>query len=152
MESLQGALEATDWEALYKPHGKDIDGITDCISDYIGFCIDNTIPTKEVCCYPNNKPWVTSNLKVLPNEKKRAFRSGDHAEVKRVHRELKLSIRESEENYRRKLESKLENNNTRGVWRGMREITSFQRKGGRTAKGNKQRANETYPPPSSPSC
>ena len=51
MESLQGALEATDWDALYKPHGEDIDGITDCVSDYIGFCIDNTIPTEEVRCY-----------------------------------------------------------------------------------------------------
>ena len=142
MESLQGALEATDWEALYKPHGEDIDGITDCVSEYIGFCMDNTIPTKEVRCYPNNKPWVTSDLKALLNEKKRAFRSGDRAELKRVQRELKHSIRESKEKYRRKLEFKLENNNTRDVWRGMREITGFQRRGGGTAEGNVQRANE----------
>ena len=51
-------------------------------------------------------------------------------------------FRESKENYRRKLESKLENNNTRDVWRGMSEITGFQRKGGGTAEGNEQRANE----------
>ena len=31
MESLQGALEATDWDALYQPHTEDIDGITQCI-------------------------------------------------------------------------------------------------------------------------
>ena len=48
METLRGALEATDWDALYEPHGEDIDGLTDCVSEYIGFCIDNTIPTKEV--------------------------------------------------------------------------------------------------------
>ena len=47
METLRGALEATDWDALYEPHGEDIDGITDCVSEYIGFCIDNTIPTKK---------------------------------------------------------------------------------------------------------
>ncbi|XP_069375176.1 uncharacterized protein [Paralichthys olivaceus] len=50
MESLRGALEATHWDALYEPHGEDIDGLTDCVSEYIGFCIDNTIPTKEVRC------------------------------------------------------------------------------------------------------
>ena len=86
--------------------------------------MDNTIPTKEFRCYPNNKPWVTSDLKALLNERKRAFRSGDLQ-----------SIRESKDYYRRKLEYKLENN-TRDIWSGMREITSFQGKGGGTAKGN----------------
>ncbi|XP_041827603.1 uncharacterized protein LOC121631042 [Melanotaenia boesemani] len=142
METLRGALEATDWDALYEPHGEDIDGLTDCVSDYIGFCIENTIPTKEVRCYPNNKPWVTSNLKILLNEKKRAFRSGDRAELKRVQRELKHSIRESRDNYRRKLEHKLGDNNIRDVWRGMREITGFQRRGGGAAEWDRQRANE----------
>lgn len=56
METLHGALEATDWNAQYKLHGEDIDGIVDCISEYIGFGIENSIPTKEICCYPNNKP------------------------------------------------------------------------------------------------
>ncbi|KAK0132218.1 hypothetical protein N1851_032982 [Merluccius polli] len=64
MDTLRGVLEATDWDALNEPHGEDIDGLTDCVSEYIGFCIDNTIPTKEVRCYPNNKPWVTSDLNI----------------------------------------------------------------------------------------
>lgn len=141
METLRGALEATDWDALYEPHGEDIDGLTDCVSEYIGFCIDNTIPTKEVRCYPNNKPWVTSDLKALLNEKKRAFRSRDRAELKRVQRELKRSIRESKDNFRRKLEHKLEENNTRDVWSGMKEITGFKRRDGGAA-GDERRANE----------
>lgn len=82
METLCGALEATDWDALYVSHGEDIDGLTDCVSECTGFCIDNTIPTKKVCCYPNNKPWVTCSLRTLLNEKKRAFRSGDRAELR----------------------------------------------------------------------
>ncbi|CAJ1081508.1 uncharacterized protein LOC121656906 [Xyrichtys novacula] len=142
METLRGALEATDWDALYEPHGEDIDGMTDCISEYIGFCIDNTIPTKEVRCYPNNKPWITSDLKALLNEKKRAFRSGDRAELKRVQKELKYSIRESKDIYRRKLEQRLADNNTRDVWRGMREITGFQRRGAGAAEGDERRAND----------
>ena len=73
METLWGALEVTDWDALYRPHGEDIDGITDCVFGYISFCIDDIIPTKVVRCFPNSKPWVTNDLKVLLNEKKRAF-------------------------------------------------------------------------------
>ena len=107
--------------------------------------MDNCIPTKEVRCYPNNKPWVTSDLKTQLNEKKKAFRSGDQAELKRVQRELKHSISScsiTKNNYRRKLEYKLENNNTRDVWSGMRGITDFQRKGGDAAEGNEQQANK----------
>lgn len=47
MESLQRALEAADWNALSKPHSKDIDGLTVCTSKYIGFCMDNFIPPKR---------------------------------------------------------------------------------------------------------
>lgn len=82
LETLCGALEAADREALYKAHGEDIDGLTHCISDHIGFCVDNSISAKKVRCYPNNKPWVTSELKALLNEKKRAFKSGDKTELK----------------------------------------------------------------------
>ena len=37
--------------------------------------MDITIPTKEVHCYPNNKPWVPSDPKALLNKKKRADQS-----------------------------------------------------------------------------
>ena len=48
VEALRGALETTDWKELYEPHGEDIDGIVDCVSVYVRFCMDNTIPTKVV--------------------------------------------------------------------------------------------------------
>lgn len=82
LETLCGALEATDSEAFYKAHVEDIDGLTDCISDYIGLCVDNSISPKKVRCYPNNKPRVTSELKTLLRKKKRAFKSGDKTELK----------------------------------------------------------------------
>ena len=90
---------------------------------------------------PSSSSQVTSTTS-LSHPLSQCFTSLSNAECKRVQRELKHSIRESKENYRRKLESKLENNDTRDVWRGMREITGFQRKGGGTAEGNEQRTNE----------
>lgn len=38
--------------SLYEPHGEDINGLTDCVSEYIKFCTDNSIPTKKVRYYP----------------------------------------------------------------------------------------------------
>nr|XP_015194569.1 PREDICTED: adhesion G-protein coupled receptor G7-like [Lepisosteus oculatus] len=103
MEDLRGALEATNWDVLCNPHGDDIDNMVDCVTDYINLCVHNTIPTKDIHCFSNNKPWITSNLKALLNDKKRAFRRGDKEEVKRVQRELKQKLKESKDAYRRKI-------------------------------------------------
>ncbi|TWW53955.1 hypothetical protein D4764_0170340 [Takifugu flavidus] len=113
-----------------------------CVSDYIKFCTENSVPTKKVRCYPNNKPWVTSDLKALLNKKKRAFTAGDPAELRSVQKELKRSLKESKDAYRKKLEERLERNQTRDVWSGMRTITGFQKKGIRSADGNVDQANE----------
>ncbi|XP_030581547.1 uncharacterized protein LOC115777725 [Archocentrus centrarchus] len=79
-EALQDCFEVTDWPALCEPHGQDIDRLTECITDYINFCVDTIVPTRIVKCYPNNKPWVTKDIKALLNNKKKAFRAGNRGE------------------------------------------------------------------------
>ncbi|TWW81868.1 hypothetical protein D4764_01G0016830 [Takifugu flavidus] len=72
----------------------------------------------------------------------RAFTAGDPAELRSVQKELKRSLKESKDAYRKKLESRLDRNQTRDVWSGMRTITGFQKKGIRSADGNVDQANE----------
>ena len=45
--------------------------MTERATDYINFCVDNTILTRTVRCFPSNKPWITSDLKELLNKKKK---------------------------------------------------------------------------------
>ena len=105
-EALQGCFEITDWPALCEPHGEDIDGLTECITDYINLCVDCNVPAQTVTCYANNKPWITKDIKVILNEKKWAFSDGNHDEVRRVQGVVKLNIRVAQDNYKRKLENK----------------------------------------------
>lgn len=45
------------------------------------------IPTKTVVSYPNNKPWISKELKHLLREKRTVFNSGDksaYAEIRKV--------------------------------------------------------------------
>ena len=93
----------TDWQELCKPHGVDIDGLTECITDYITICVDSIVQTRTVHCYPNNKPWVTKDIKVILNEKKNAFRAGNREGLRSIHGELMVRIREAKEKYRKKL-------------------------------------------------
>ncbi|XP_078810597.1 uncharacterized protein LOC144994953 [Oryzias latipes] len=140
-QALQDCLGSTDWDALCTPHGEDIDGMTDCITEYIKFCEESVMPTRTVRCFPNNKPWISCDLKNLLNRKKRAFRSGDREELKRVQHQLRDQLRNGRDSYRRKLESKLQQDNMRAVWSGMKKITGC---GGRSRPitGSKERADE----------
>lgn len=47
----------------------------------MNFCVENTVPSRTIRCYANNKPWVTPELKALLNEKKRAFSLGDKGKL-----------------------------------------------------------------------
>lgn len=140
-EALRDCFESTDWNALQEPHSEDIKGATECITDYLNFCRDTVLPIQTVRCFPNNKPWITSDIKDILNRKKRAFRGGDREEMKQAQREFKVRLREAKESYSRKVEQKLQQNNTREVWEGMKTITSCK-KTRSTADGDTDRANQ----------
>ena len=69
IDKLQGCFDCTDWTVLFDDECN-LDRQVDVITSYINFCTDMIIPTKQVTMFPNNKPWVTKELKLLLNEKK----------------------------------------------------------------------------------
>lgn len=70
-------------------------------------------------CYfpPNNKQWVTPDLKALLNRKKMAFCSEDIKEIKAVHWERRYTGRRCKKAYKERLEKHLEKRNARKAWR-----------------------------------
>uniref|UniRef100_A0A669DTM0 Reverse transcriptase domain-containing protein n=1 Tax=Oreochromis niloticus TaxID=8128 RepID=A0A669DTM0_ORENI len=125
-EALKDCFESTVWEVICDDHGEDIDSLTTCITDYINFCVDNTVPTRTVRCFSNNKPWITSEIKAVLKQKRRAFKSRDKEELKRVQRELRGLIRNGKDSYRQKMENQLQQNNVGEVWRGLRTISGHK--------------------------
>lgn len=73
-EELRDCFDSTDWSVLMDHFGEDIEGTAQCLTDYIHFCTDIVVPTKTVCCYANNKPWITRGTKEVLNRKKRAYK------------------------------------------------------------------------------
>jgi len=45
-------------------------------------CVDSNIPCKNITLFPNNKPWVTKELKSVLNKKKHIFYTGSSQEKK----------------------------------------------------------------------
>ncbi|TWW56008.1 hypothetical protein D4764_09G0010580 [Takifugu flavidus] len=140
-EALKDCFNITDWDVLLGEHEEDIDGMTDRLTDYLNFCVDVVVPTKTVQCYPNNKPWVTQEVKDVLNKKKKAFRNKDREEMKEAQREVKRCLKEAKNTYRKKVEKKLADNNMRDVWEGVRTITGHKAKTSMEG-GGVERAND----------
>ncbi|KAI4892834.1 hypothetical protein NFI96_009184, partial [Prochilodus magdalenae] len=138
----QNCYDTTDWSVLLHPHGEDIEGVTHCVTDYLNLCMDVAVPTKTVRCFPNNKPWITSDIKDLLNQKKRVLKDGNWTELKRVQGELKVRLKEAKESYRKKVERKLQDNNMKEVWGAMETITGCKNNSGSSADGGVDRANQ----------
>lgn len=64
------------------------------LTDYLNFYTGVVFPIKTVCCFPNNKPWITSDLKDFLDKKKKLFKDGER-ELKHVQEELKVRLREA---------------------------------------------------------
>ncbi|KAI4888322.1 hypothetical protein NFI96_008074 [Prochilodus magdalenae] len=112
------------------------------MADYMNFCMDVVVPVKTVCCFANNKPWITSSVKGLLNKKKRAFKDNNQEKLRSAQREFKVHLREAKESYRRKVEQKLRENYMREVWSGMKTITGCKQRTDSATDGDVERANE----------
>ncbi|KAJ8366871.1 hypothetical protein AAFF_G00338650 [Aldrovandia affinis] len=140
-ERLKFELGCTSWLTLTEPHGEDVNGALQCVTAYVNHIKDQVAPARKVRCYANNKPWISSDLKSLLNKKKRAFKAWDMDGVKEVQKDIKKALREGRNIHKAKLEDKLQRNNVREVWSGMRAITGYKLATGEE-EGSLKRVNE----------
>lgn len=101
----------------------DIDTYTSTVLFYIKCCMDNVITTKQIQIFPNNKPWMTKDVRLLLKVRNAAFRSGDSQQYRVARRNLKRGIRDTKARYRQRVEHYFGNSDTRRAWQGLRHIT-----------------------------
>lgn len=90
----------------------------DIVSSGINFCVDNIIPSKTITISPNNKPWVTKELREILNKKKRIFFTGSESEKKEVNREVRRAVKTAKLKYQNKVEEKCIKRNLRSAQLG----------------------------------
>jgi hypothetical protein len=124
LHELQGSLECTDWNVFIDAN-PDLNDLTDVVSCYIQFCTDNAIPTKEIKVFPNNKPWITKEVKSVINKKKQIFGQGDKGKLKDIQKELKSVISAERAKYKDRIEQNFVENDMKKVWTGMRLMSGY---------------------------
>ncbi len=102
---------------------------SDTVTCFIRKCIEDVVPTKTIRIYPNQKPWINSDVRSALSAWTSAFKSGNTDDRKQASYDLRRSIKAAKRQYKNKVEEQFINNNPRSMWQGINNITGF--------KGNK---------------
>ncbi|KAI4889627.1 hypothetical protein NFI96_027771 [Prochilodus magdalenae] len=109
VSALQDCFEHTDWE-MFKEAATSADSInlgkyTESVTGYISKCIDDVTVSKVSTTHPNQKPWMTAEVRVLLGARDKAFKSGDKAGLRTARAKLSRAIREAKRIYAQKIHS-----------------------------------------------
>ncbi len=104
----------------------DIEAYSDTVTCFIRKCIDDVVPTKTIRIYPNQKPWINSDVRSALSARTSAFKSGNTDDRKQTSYDLRRSIKAAKQTYKNKVEEHFNNNNPRSMWQGINNITGFK--------------------------
>ncbi|KAK3527029.1 hypothetical protein QTP86_007181 [Hemibagrus guttatus] len=65
------------------------------MTSYIGKCIDDETASKSITTRPNQKPWMTTKVRVLLKSRDSAFRAGDKDALRTARAKLSRAISEA---------------------------------------------------------
>ena len=124
--TLQDSFDNTDWEMFCKASNNNTDEYADSVTGFIKKCIEDVVPTKTVRVYPNQKPWLSCEVRAALNTRTAAFKSGNTDDYKKASYALCMIIRAAKREYSAKVESQFNTTNTRSLWEGLNTITDFE--------------------------
>ena len=120
-DTLKGEFECTLWDVFFEDSHSYSDTV-DAVTSYILFNQEKTIPIKTVKFYPNNKPWVSKELKLTLKQKAAAFSKGDFVGGKTLQSTLRRQIANCKREYREKVEKQFQTGNIRQAWQGIKTM------------------------------
>ena len=123
--TLLGCIECTDFDVLYD-EDENVEQNVDVLNEYINFCIDMIVPKKVVKCFPNNKPWVTKDLKTLLNRKKHLLSTNDREQLKTVQKEINKQLNVCKTQFKEKVECMFKTD-TKSAWDGLKVLTGMKK-------------------------
>ncbi len=102
---------------------------SDSVTCFIRKCAEDVVPTKTIRIYPNQKPWINSDVRAALSARTSAFKSGNFDDRKQASYDLRKSIKAAKRQYKNKVEEQFNTNNASSMWQGINNIMDF--------KGNK---------------
>ncbi|KAI4885370.1 hypothetical protein NFI96_008195 [Prochilodus magdalenae] len=131
ISALQDCFEHTDWqmfrEAATYSTTTDLEEYTSSVTSYIGKCIDDVTVSKTITTRPNQKPWMTAEVRALLKARDSAFKAGDKAALRKARAKLSRGIREAKRAHGQSIHSHFrDSGDTRRMWQGIQAITNYR--------------------------
>ena len=127
---LQDCFVSPDWN-MFWDNADNIE-LTTSLNGFIRNCIGFVIPSVKVCCFPNQKTWI--NTEVHAKLKNRATlhraitdnpeaKAEDRNKYKKSCYDFRRVIKRAKVQYRNKLESYYTGSDACRMWQGLQSIT-----------------------------
>ena len=129
--ALQQRFEHTDWsvfatQATLDSH-TDIDTYASSVLDFINTNINSVTTLKQITTFPNQKPWMNREVRLLLKAGDTAFRSGDAQAYSSSRADLKRGIKKAKHSHKLRIEEHFKNNsNPQRMWQGIQAITDYK--------------------------
>ncbi len=68
-------VQTSNWDMFRAASDDDIEAYSDTVTCFIRKCIDDVVPTKTIHIYPNQKPWINSDVRSALSARTSAFKS-----------------------------------------------------------------------------
>ncbi|XP_076849711.1 uncharacterized protein LOC143497938 [Brachyhypopomus gauderio] len=131
VSALQDCFERTVWdmfrEAATEGDTVNLEEYTASVTGYISKCIDDVTVSRTITIHPNQKPWMTAEVRVLLRTRHSAFKAGDKAALRTARAKLSRAIRESKRAHAQRIHSHFKDTgDTRPMWQGIQAITNYR--------------------------
>jgi hypothetical protein len=115
---------------MFRDSSNGIEEYTTSVIGFINKCINDVFPTVTVSTYPNQKPWITGNIRIELKARAAAFKEQDTNPYayKKSGYALRLTIKQAKHQYRIKIESYYTGSEARQMWQGWKTITDYKGK------------------------
>ncbi|KAK1787332.1 hypothetical protein P4O66_002834 [Electrophorus voltai] len=132
ISALQDCFEQTTWitfkEAATDGGTVNLEEYTASVTGYISKCIDDVTVSKTITTRPNQKPWMTAEVRMLLRTRDSAFRTGDRAALRKTRAKLSRAIREAKCAHAQRIRGHFKDTgDTRRMWEGIQAITNYRK-------------------------
>ncbi len=101
---LQDSFDQVDWDMFQAASDDNIETYSNTVMHFIRKCIEGVVPKKSIRIYPNQKPWINSDVQSALSEQTSAFKSGNTDDRKQASYDLRRSIKAAKRQYKNKVE------------------------------------------------
>ncbi len=99
---LQDCFDHVDWDMFRAASDDDIEAYSDSVTCFIRKCVEDVVPTKTIRIYPNQKPWINSDVRAALSARISTFKSGNFDDRKQASYDLRKSIKATKRQYKKK--------------------------------------------------